>query len=189
MKMNIKKSAIPLALLVVLMMSCVGDLNVKPIDPYISTSADVYTTPESYKAVLAKLYASFALTGQIGPAGSGDVAGVDEGFSCFIRSLWNMQELTTDEAVNILDSARKAGIETIKFTGGEPLLREDIIEIIAAAATSNDVTLFILFIICIFLLRFYLLFLILLFISLSYCIVVICYFFVLLFQCLVHILL
>jgi hypothetical protein len=99
MKMNIKKSAIPLALLVGLMMSCVGDLNVKPIDPYITTSADVFTTPESYKAVLAKLYASFALTGQQGPSGAGDVGGVDEGFSCFIRSLWNMQELTTDEAV------------------------------------------------------------------------------------------
>src|SRR5260221_3921553 len=100
MKINFKNTAIPLALsIVALMISCVGDLNVKPIDPYITTSADVYTTPESYKAVLAKLYASFALTGQIGPFGSGDVAGVDEGLSCLIRSLWNMQELTTDEAV------------------------------------------------------------------------------------------
>ncbi len=85
--------------LVLLMMSCVGDLNVKPIDPYLTTAANVYTTPESYLAGLAKLYAAFALTGQQGPAGAGDVAGVDEGFSCFIRSLWNMQELTTDEAV------------------------------------------------------------------------------------------
>jgi hypothetical protein len=100
MKINFKNTAIPSALtLVLLMMSCVGDLNVKPIDPYLTTSNNVYTTPESYKSGLAKLYAAFALTGQQGPAGAGDVAGVDEGFSCFIRSLWNMQELSTDEAV------------------------------------------------------------------------------------------
>ena len=85
--------------LVVLMMSCIGDLDVTPLDSQISTAGDVYTDTESYKAGLAKLYAAFALTGQVGPAGAGDVAGVDEGFSDFIRSLWNMQELTTDEAV------------------------------------------------------------------------------------------
>jgi starch-binding outer membrane protein, SusD/RagB family len=81
------------------MASCLGDLDVKPIDPNITTSANVYTTPESYKQGLAKLYASFTLTGQQGPSGQPDVGGVDEGFSCFIRSLWNLQELTTDEAV------------------------------------------------------------------------------------------
>ena len=81
------------------MMSCIGDLDVTPIDTRITTSATVYTTTESYKAGLAKLYAAFALTGQQGPAGAGDVGGVDEGFSCFIRSLWNLNELTTDEAV------------------------------------------------------------------------------------------
>jgi starch-binding outer membrane protein, SusD/RagB family len=87
------------ALVVVLMTSCLGDLDVAPLDKKLTTSVDVYTDTESYKAGLAKLYAAFALTGQVGPAGDGDVDGVDEGFSCFIRSLWNMQELTTDEAV------------------------------------------------------------------------------------------
>ncbi|MBX2915077.1 MAG: RagB/SusD family nutrient uptake outer membrane protein [Cyclobacteriaceae bacterium] len=85
--------------LLAFMMSCIGDLDVTPLDSTITTSATVYTDTQSYKAGLAKLYAAFALTGQQGPAGAGDVAGVDEGFSCFIRSLWNMQELTTDEAV------------------------------------------------------------------------------------------
>ena len=82
-----------------LMISCINDLDVTPIDKTITTSVNVYTTTESYKAGLAKLYAAFALTGQQGPSGAGDVGGVDEGFSCFIRSLWNMNELTTDEAV------------------------------------------------------------------------------------------
>jgi starch-binding outer membrane protein, SusD/RagB family len=100
MKLNNKKLFSSSAFIVVaLLMSCVGDLDVKPNDPFLVTSADVYTTTESYKQGLAKLYATFALTGQKGPAGAQDVGGVDEGFSCFVRSLWYMNELTTDEAV------------------------------------------------------------------------------------------
>jgi starch-binding outer membrane protein, SusD/RagB family len=100
MKNNNKRSwMVSATLLMALMMSCIGDLDVTPIDTRITTSATVYTTTESYKAGLAKLYAAFALTGQQGPSGAGDVGGVDEGFSCFIRSLWNLNELTTDEAV------------------------------------------------------------------------------------------
>ncbi|HEX5170813.1 MAG TPA: RagB/SusD family nutrient uptake outer membrane protein [Cyclobacteriaceae bacterium] len=99
MKTNSNKISVITTLFTVMMMSCVGDLDVTPIDPNITTSANVYTDTESYKAGLAKLYAAFALTGQQGPAGNGDVGGVDEGFSDFIRSLWNLNELTTDEAV------------------------------------------------------------------------------------------
>lgn len=82
-----------------MMMSCVNNLDVKPIDPFVTSADKVYTTKDSYKQGLAKLYATFALTGQRGPNGNQDVGGVDEGFSCFVRSLWYMQELTTDEAV------------------------------------------------------------------------------------------
>ena len=97
--MKVKNISIITTFGMLLMMSCMGDLDVKPIDDRITTSADVYTTTESYKAGLAKLYATFVLTGQVGPFGAQDVGGVDEGFSCFIRSLWNLNELTTDEAV------------------------------------------------------------------------------------------
>lgn len=100
MKNKILKSwKAALFLMLIFSVSCVGDLDVAPIDPDDTTADDVYTDTESYKKGLAKLYAAYALTGQIGPAGSPDVAGVDEGFSCFIRSLWNLNELTTDEAV------------------------------------------------------------------------------------------
>jgi starch-binding outer membrane protein, SusD/RagB family len=100
MKMKVSKNySISAFLGLTLMMSCVGDLDVKPTDPFLATSNNVYTTKDSYKQGLAKLYATFALTGQKGPVGAQDVGGVDEGFSCFIRSLWYMQELTTDEAV------------------------------------------------------------------------------------------
>src|SRR6185436_19997779 len=96
MKMIIKNSAMAIIVCIaMLMVSCVGDLNVKPIDPYLQTANNAYTDSASFKGGLAKLYAAFALTGQQGPSGAGDVGGVDEGFSCFIRSVSNMQELTT----------------------------------------------------------------------------------------------
>lgn len=79
--------------------ACVGDLDVTPIDPNLVTSANVYKTKEDYKKGLAKLYATFALSGQQGPAGQPDIAGIDEGFGNYLRQYWNCQELTTEEAV------------------------------------------------------------------------------------------
>lgn len=79
--------------------ACVGDLNTKPIDKDIISSGTVYDDPQAYSQVLAKIYSIFALSGQIGPSGNPDLATNDEGTSNYLRQLWNMQELTTDEAI------------------------------------------------------------------------------------------
>ncbi|MFP9114112.1 RagB/SusD family nutrient uptake outer membrane protein [Flavobacterium sp. RHBU_3] len=80
--------------------SCLNDLDQSdPASEGIPTVEELYSDPAAYKQTLAKLYAGFATTGQVGPAGSPDIAGIDEGFSQYIRGLWYMQELTTDEAV------------------------------------------------------------------------------------------
>lgn len=79
--------------------SCINDLNTKPIDRNIITATDVYNDPAAYRQVLAKIYSVFALSGQIGPDGNPDLATNDEGTSNYLRQLWNMQELTTDEAI------------------------------------------------------------------------------------------
>lgn len=79
--------------------SCIKDLDVTPLDKNVSTSANVYDSPEAYLQGLAKLYASFAVSGQKGPSGDADIAGIDEGFSNYLRQYWNVQELSTDEAV------------------------------------------------------------------------------------------
>ena len=70
--------------------SCVGDLDVDPINPQQTMTLD-------QDALLNKIYASFCLTGQTGPSGNGDVPG-DEGQSEFYRMSWYMNEFTTDEA-------------------------------------------------------------------------------------------
>ena len=74
-----------------------GDLTVQPKSTI--TSANIFTDPASYKAFLAKLYGGLVVTGQNGPDGNGDIAGIDEGFSQYMRGLWYLNELTTDEAI------------------------------------------------------------------------------------------
>jgi starch-binding outer membrane protein, SusD/RagB family len=85
-----------LAALSLIAASCT-DLEVKP--KHLATPDVVLTTPESYRSFIAKLYAGLAVTGQEGPAGQGDVGGIDEGFSSYLRTYWKAQELSTDEAV------------------------------------------------------------------------------------------
>ena len=70
--------------------ACTNDLNVTPINPQ-------QTMEYNQDAVFNKIYASFCLTGQTGPAGNGDVPG-DEGQSEFFRMMWYLNEFTTDEA-------------------------------------------------------------------------------------------
>jgi hypothetical protein len=77
--------------------SCTKDLDRTP--KYGSNAESLYVNLAGYKSVLAKLYAGLTLTGNSGPDGNGDVSGIDEGFSSYVRQYWSAQELSTDEAV------------------------------------------------------------------------------------------
>ena len=70
--------------------SCVGDLDVTPINPQ-------QTMDLNGDALFNKIYASFSLTGQTGPNGSGDLDDVDEGRSDYFRTKWYLNEFTSDE--------------------------------------------------------------------------------------------
>lgn len=83
-----------------IMTSCHEDLDQFPIDPDSFTEQDVFADINEAKSALAKLYASLTLTGQAGPAGNPDISNINEGFSQFTRMLFNLNELTTDHAVN-----------------------------------------------------------------------------------------
>lgn len=98
MKVLMKKLFLPLAVLL-LAASCHDDLDQLPTDPDSFTEQDVFANAEEAKSALAKVYASLALTGQEGPAGQPDISNIDEGFSQFTRMLFNLNELTTDNAV------------------------------------------------------------------------------------------
>jgi hypothetical protein len=77
--------------------SCKKQLNLKP--KYGLNTETVYGDPNNYIHVVAKLYSGLSMTGLQGPAGNGDIAGIDEGFSAYVRVLFNLQELPTDEVV------------------------------------------------------------------------------------------
>lgn len=80
-----------------LLSSCGKNLNQSP--KYGLNAEAVYSDPNNYIKVLAKLYTGMSMTGNQGPAGQADIAGIDEGFSAYVRVLWNLQELPTDEAI------------------------------------------------------------------------------------------
>lgn len=96
-----KKSIIIQALLFLflgsMVISCKKQLNQSP--KYGLDAEKVYSDPDNYIKVLAKLYSGLSMTGLQGPAGKGDIAGIDEGFSAYVRVLYNLQELPTDAAV------------------------------------------------------------------------------------------
>ncbi|WP_455673033.1 RagB/SusD family nutrient uptake outer membrane protein [Phocaeicola sp.] len=79
--------------------SCVGDLDVQPLDPTVSTGDRVYSDADSYKKGLLKIYSVWALSGQDGAGGS-DISGLDAGNTALLRCWFTLQEQTTDEMKN-----------------------------------------------------------------------------------------
>ncbi|MCA1902310.1 MAG: radical SAM protein [Candidatus Hydrogenedens sp.] len=56
---------------------------------------------------------------------------------CELREIYNPKELNTEEWKNVIHSAKKLGTMIISISGGEPLLRKDLEEIIACADKNN----------------------------------------------------
>ena len=79
--------------------ACVGDLNVKPIDPNANTVDKVLVNEQSLNAYISGVYLGFATSGYYGANGDASISGLDGGASQYIRGLYHHQELTTDESV------------------------------------------------------------------------------------------
>ena len=73
--------------------SCVKDLDRFPTNG--DTSQTVYSSADKTAQAFAKVYGAFGLTGN---GDGGDIAGIDEGASDFVRGLFNLQELPTEMA-------------------------------------------------------------------------------------------
>ena len=93
MKTALKSSVICLLLVA----GACTDLDIQPTDRV--TPEVLFKDESAYRAFIARVYAGLAVTGQSGPAGSADISSLDEGFSNYLRQYWQLQELTTDEAV------------------------------------------------------------------------------------------
>jgi len=98
------KKIIPYAVATLLFVpatSCVSDLDKggEPIDPNLDTPANTLTSIDSYNQILAKCYSGLAVSSPDGSSGTPDISGIDGGFGQYLRALYNLQELPTDEAV------------------------------------------------------------------------------------------
>lgn len=89
------------------------------------TADSVYRTPAGYKQALAKVYGSFALTGN-SSTGAPDISREiinDEGNSDFLRLYWNLQELTTDEAAwSWQNDAGIRGLKELSWSANNPIV-------------------------------------------------------------------
>ncbi|CAN5311433.1 RagB/SusD family nutrient uptake outer membrane protein [soil metagenome] len=119
MKTNIYKIITGFFIAGVFMSSCTKKLDVTP--PNTSNSETVFATPAGYKQVLAKVYSSYATTGNDG-SGSGDIAGIDPGTSDFLRLYWKAQELSTDEAVVAWGDVGIQDFHRMNWTPNNPML-------------------------------------------------------------------
>ena len=79
--------------------SCSKDIAKTEEDSDYLTSETFFQNEASYKQFLAKLYMGLATSGQGGPNGAPDIAGIDGGFGQYLRAYWQLNEITTDEAI------------------------------------------------------------------------------------------
>jgi hypothetical protein len=96
--------------------ACSKNLDRKPLN---SNIADLqYGTPAGYKQVLAKVYGSYSLVSSTGVGNSDvNVPGItDAGTTDFVRAWWNMQELTTDEAICAWDDGNLQAFHNFNWT-------------------------------------------------------------------------
>ncbi|WP_298901512.1 RagB/SusD family nutrient uptake outer membrane protein [uncultured Psychroserpens sp.] len=123
--------------IVLFMQSCESDLDLQPEDGRLTGDA-AFENPEAYKQFLAKLYAGISLSGQDGPAGNPDLAGLDEGFSNYLRLYWKMQELTTDEAIIGWNDGTIKDLHAQTWTSGNEFIRTMYSRIFYQVALTNE---------------------------------------------------
>lgn len=117
-----KSKILALTLVLVGTLGCNKQLDLVPTNDI--TPGTLFSTATGYDQFMAKVYGSFALTGNNGPAGSNDLPfGGDEGWSDFYRGFWKMQELTTDEAVVAWSDPGLPDLHTMNWSSNNPFIQ------------------------------------------------------------------
>ncbi len=119
--MNKKIIIFGIMLSALMISSCVKDLDVTPNDPTKILAGNLADNPAYMKQALAKIYASFIISGQ-GANGGDDIAASDGNFFTTMRALWNLQEITTDEAICGWTDVGIADLNTQQWSPSNPFL-------------------------------------------------------------------
>lgn len=78
--------------------SCIKDLDVIPIDPNLDLPSDILSSEAAYGQVLAQCYAGLSESSSIGIDSDPNIDGVDGGYGQYMRALFYLNEIPTDEA-------------------------------------------------------------------------------------------
>ncbi|MDX9930656.1 MAG: RagB/SusD family nutrient uptake outer membrane protein, partial [Bacteroidales bacterium] len=119
--MNKKIIIFGIILSALMISSCVKDLEVTPKDPSKILAGNLGDNPDYMKMALGKVYASFIIAGQ-GANGGPDIEAADENFFTTMRALWNLQEITTDEAICAWGDVGIADLNTQTWSPSNPFL-------------------------------------------------------------------
>ncbi len=119
--MNKKIIIFGIILSALMVSSCVKDLDVTPKDPSKILAGNLGDDPIYMQQALGKIYASFIISGQ-GANGGDDIAASDGNFFTTTRALWNLQEITTDEAICAWGDVGIADLNTQTWSPSNPFL-------------------------------------------------------------------
>lgn len=119
--MNKRNIILGILLSTLMITSCVKDLDIKPKDPNTIMAGNLGDNPIYMKQALGKIYASFILSGQ-GSNGGDDISASDGNFFTTSRALWNVQEITTDEAICAWGDVGIADLNTQTWSAQNPFL-------------------------------------------------------------------
>ena len=134
---NIKNCIVAFSL-VFFFSSCLDDLNTLPLNDHELTSDKVFNSSEGYRGLLAKCYGVLVMSGQ-SFGGNSDVAGIDEGYSSYTRSLLYLQDAASD--IILFHSGSGVGTRDILFTNwhsGTQVIMFSYYRLMIAIAFSNE---------------------------------------------------
>ncbi len=138
MKKRIIKNIAVALISVVALNACVDDLDVVPIDPNLDTADKIYSSEQKFEEGLAKIYAGFAVSGQTGPDGEGDLGGFDEGHSQYWRGYFVLQELPTDEVVNGWADGNLPKISQVSWAANNEFIRSFYYRALYQVSLANE---------------------------------------------------
>jgi starch-binding outer membrane protein, SusD/RagB family len=119
--MNKKILILGIVLFTAIISSCIKDLDITPKDPSTILAGNLGDDPAYMKEALGKIYASFIISGQ-GSNGGDDITASDGNFFTTTRALWNLQEITTDEAICAWGDVGIADLNTQTWSKSNPFL-------------------------------------------------------------------
>ncbi len=97
--MKLYRSFLYAFLLIGIFTSCEGDLDIELEDDDDLLAEDVFNEPGGYLRAIGGVYGNLSVVGINGDPGSSNLAGIDAGTGNYIRGLFNLQSLSSDEVI------------------------------------------------------------------------------------------